>query len=563
MLFAVVVGAGTAVSPCVLPVLPAMLSASGSGGRRRPLGIVIGLTTTFAITIVGIAKVVGGVGLGVDPLRDVAIFVLVIFGLALVIPQIGARLERPLAAFSRLGPRTRGDGFASGLVVGGALGFVYTPCAGPILAAVISVSAASGRAVGVGLAYAFGTGLMLLALALGGRRILDRLRASGRTVAVQRSLGVVMVITAIALATMLDVKLDQWIAQHIPNVNITAFVDNSSTVSRRLADVRTHKVKFAPVTQAAGLPGVGTPALPVLGTAPPFTGTQDWFNTPGDRPLTLAGLRGRVVLVDFWTYTCINCIRTLPYLEAWDAKYARKGLTIVGVESPEFPFEKDAGNVANAIRQFGIRYPVVQDNNLATWNAWANQYWPADYLVDKTGQVRYTTFGEGDYTTTESAIRALLVAAGARQLGGGARAHGAIIPSSQATRETYLGTARAMGWIGGEPRFGTDTYAAPGYGLALNDFAYGGTWTIGNQQALAGAGATIAAEIQAKHVYIVLSPPAHGSGHVAVSVDGHPTTTLDVTQQRLYTVASFPSDSQHAIKLRFSPGTSGYSFTFG
>jgi cytochrome c biogenesis protein CcdA/thiol-disulfide isomerase/thioredoxin len=561
MLFALVVGAGTAVSPCVLPVLPALLSASGSGGRRRPLGIVIGLTTTFAITIIGIAKVVGNVGLGADPLRDVAIAVLIIFGLALLVPGLSQRLERPLAALSRLGPRTRGDGFASGLLVGAALGFVYTPCSGPILAAVITVSAASGRAVAVGIAYALGTGLMLLALSLGGRRILDRLRGAGRAVLVQRSLGVVMVATAIVLATQLDVRLNQWVADHIPNFNITAFVDNSSAVSKRLGEVRAHKVKFAPT---AALPGVVTPPLTPLGQAPAFVGTEDWFNTPGDRPLTLAGLRGRVVLIDFWTYTCINCIRTLPYLEAWDAKYRSKGLTIIGVESPEFPFEKDAGNVEDAIKQFGIHYPVVQDNNLDTWNAWGNEYWPADYLIDKTGEVRYATAGEGAYTTTEAAIRALLAEAGAKDLGAGAKAHGVIVPSqSLVTEETYLGTARAAGWIENEPQFGKHTYVAPNYTLATNDFAYGGTWTIGNQQALAGANATIDADVQAKNVYIVLSPPAHGSGSVSVSVDGHHTTTLDVTQQRLYQVAHFATDSVNSIHLSFAAGTSGYSFTFG
>jgi cytochrome c biogenesis protein CcdA/thiol-disulfide isomerase/thioredoxin len=564
IVFALIVGAGTAVSPCVLPVLPAMLSASAAGGRRRPLGIVLGLTITFAITIIGVAKVVGNVGLGADPLRDVAIVVLIVFGLALLIPQIGERLERPLAAFSRLGPRTKGDGFASGLLVGGALGFVYTPCAGPILATVITVSAASGRAVVVGIAYAIGTGLMLLALALGGRRVLDRLRGSGRAVIVQRSLGVVMVATAIVLATMLDVKLNQWIANNIPKVNITAFVDNSSTVSKRLNEVRTHKLKFAPVTQAAGLPGVKTPALPDLGTAPQFVGTEDWFNTPGDRPLTLTGLRGRVVLIDFWTYTCINCIRTLPYLESWEAKYASKGLTIVGVESPEFPFEKSASNVEDAIKQFGINYPVVQDNNLDTWNAWANEYWPADYLIDATGQVRYVTFGEGDYTTTEAAIRALLAEAGAKDLGAGAKAHGVIVPSmTPITPETYLGTARAAGWIENEPYFGKHTYSAPSYTMAVSDFAYGGTWTIGNQQALAGAHATIDADVQAKNVYIVLSPPARGAGAVKVFVDGRYSTTLNVTQQRLYQVAGFKTNSRHSIHLEFAAGTSGYSFTFG
>ncbi len=564
IVFALVVGAGTAVSPCVLPVLPAMLSASAAGGRRRPLGIVLGLTTTFAITIIGIANVVGDVGLGADPLRDVAIAVLILFGVALLIPEVGQRLERPLAALSRLGPRTKGDGFLSGLLVGGALGFVYTPCAGPILAAVISVSAASGRAVAVGIAYAVGTGLMLFALALGGRRILDRLRGGGRAIAVQRGLGVVMVATAIVLATMLDVRLDQWIAQNIPNVNITAFVDNSSAVSKRLSEVRTHKSKFTPTAQSAALPGVSTPSLPEYGTAPNFVGTEDWFNTPGDRPLTLGGLRGRVVLVDFWTYTCINCIRTLPYLEAWDARYRSKGLTIVGVESPEFPFEKDAGNVENAIRQFGIRYPVVQDNNLATWNAYGNQYWPADYLIDKTGKVRYVAFGEGDYTTTEAAIRALLVQAGARDLGSGAKARDVIVPSNTAiTPETYLGTLRGSGWIENEPLPGAHTYSAPSYTLAVNDFAYGGQWTIHTYQALAGADSTIDATVQAKNVYMVLSPPAHGDGAVAVFINGRYSKTLDVTGQRLYQVAGFAENSRHSIHLEFSAGTSGYSFTFG
>jgi len=556
MFFALIVGAGTAVSPCVLPVLPAMLSASAAGGRRRPLGIVIGLTTTFTITIVGIAKVVGGVGLGVDPLRDVAIVVLIVFGIALMVPQIGQLLERPLAAFSRLGPRSRGDGFFSGLVVGGALGFVYTPCAGPILAAVITVSAASGRAVAVGLAYALGTGLMLLALALGGRRILDRLRRSGRALAVQRALGLVLVITAVVLATMLDVKLNEWIAQHIPNVNISAFVDDSNAVSKRLADVR--KPRFAPLA----LPGVATPSLPVYAAAPNFVGTERWFNTPGGHPLTMHGLRGRVVLIDFWTYTCINCIRTLPYLEAWDARYRSKGLTIVGVESPEFPFERDAGNVLDAIHQFGIHYPVVQDNNLQTWDVWGNDAWPADYLVDARGRVRYVAVGEGDYTRTEAAIRALLARAGAKGLGAGARARGVITPSQLTTPETYLGVARAQGWLLA-PKAGAYTYPAATLPFPVNEFAYGGSWRIGGQQALALSHATIEAEVQAKNVYIVLSPPAHGAGSVAVSVDGRRTQTLHVTQQRLYTVASFASDSRHAIELRFAPGTSGYSFTFG
>ncbi|MGD0198330.1 MAG: cytochrome c biogenesis protein DipZ [Solirubrobacteraceae bacterium] len=568
ILFAVVVGAGTAISPCVLPVLPAMLSASGAGGHRRPLGIVLGLTTTFAITIVGIAKVVDGVGLGADPLRDIAVAVLAIGGVALIVPRVGQTLERPLAGLSRLGPRTRGDGFRSGLLVGGALGFVYTPCAGPILAAVITTSAHSGRAVVVGLAYALGTGLMLLALALGGRRVLDHLRGRGRALAVQRALGVILVLTAVAIATMLDVKLDELIAEHIPSYTLTAGLDDSSSVAKRLDVLR--KVKFAPKTTS----GVITAAsLHNYGPAPNFVGTEDWFNTPGDRPLTLAGLRGHVVLIDFWTYTCINCIRTLPYLEAWERQYRDKGLVIVGVESPEFPFERIAGNVRSAISQFGINYPVVQDNNLDTWNAWGNEYWPADYLIDATGHVRYATFGEGDYGKTQNVIRALLAAAGAKRLGAVARPQHVIQPSALTTPETYIGTARAQGWTNG-PVGGAHNYGAPPGLLALNYFAYGGTWTIGQQQALAGTGATITADVQGKHVYIVLSPPAVGAGHVSVEINGRAPTATDagsdvhngvitVNEQRLYNIVAEPKDEDETITLRFSPGMSAYSFTFG
>src|SRR5271154_2822057 len=413
--FAFLAGAGTALSPCVLPVLPALLSAGGVGGRRRPLGIVIGLSITFTVTIVGLAKVVDGVGLGSDPLRDVAIVVLLAFGVALLLPSLTARLEAPLSRLARFGPRTSGDGFLSGLLVGGALGFVYTPCASPILAAVISVSAATGKTILIALAYAFGSAVVLLALTLGGRQLFERARRAGRGPTLQRVLGVIMILTAVAILTNQDVKFDQFVAQHIPDVNLTAKLECSSTVTGRLHQITGHKAKFAPANGVDACEGNSTklhPAkanasqatlladagqLPALGAAPEFTETQDWFNTPGDRPLSLASLQGRVVLVDFWTYTCINCIRTLPYLNAWDADYGGNGLTIVGVETPEFEFEKNASNVSNAIGQFGLRYPVVQDNNMGTWNAYGNEYLPADYLIDAKGQVRYATFGEGDY----------------------------------------------------------------------------------------------------------------------------------------------------------------------
>jgi cytochrome c biogenesis protein CcdA/thiol-disulfide isomerase/thioredoxin len=571
--FAFVAGAGTALSPCVLPVLPALLSAGSAGGRRRPLGVVLGLTVTFTVTIVGVAEVVGGVGLGADPLRVLAVVVLAGFGLALLLPGLAARLEAPLAGLSRLGPRSRGDGFLSGIVVGGALGFVYTPCAGPVLAAVITVGAATGRSVAVAIAYALGSAVVLLALCAGGRRVLDRVRATGRGPLVQRALGAVMLVTALAIVTNVDVSFDQFVARQIPQVSATASLERSNAVAERLRTLRgRHKTGFAePVP--AGI-GPGDNGLPALGRAPEFADTQRWFNTPGGRPEPLRSLRGRVVLVDFWTYTCINCLRTLPYLEAWDRRYRDAGLTIVGVHTPEFAFEHDAGNVGNAVKRLGIRYPVVQDNKMGTWDAYANQYWPADYLIDATGEVRYAGIGEGDYDKTESAIRSLLAEAGARPGAAKARPRDVVVPSTQTTPETYLGTRRADGWLAGEPLAGTRTYPSADSDLPLNVFAYGGTWSIGPEAATAKAGATIDAQVQAKNVYLVLSSAGGRPRPVQVLLDGRPVTAAQagadvhggratVRGQRLYALVSLPRNERHRLTLRFAPGVSGFAFTFG
>lgn len=591
ILFAILAGAGTALSPCVLPVLPALLSAGGVGGRRRPLGIVLGLSITFTVTIVGVAKVVDGVGLGSDPLRAVAVVVLLAFGVALLMPSLAARIEAPLSRLSRLGPRTRGDGFRSGLLVGGALGFVYTPCASPILAAVISVSAASGKTIVIAVAYALGSAVVLLALTLGGRRLFDRVRESGRGPLLQRALGTIMILTAVAIVTNLDVNFDQFVAQHIPDVNLTASLECSNTVTSRLHQVSGHEVKFKPANGSSACGGsagaVHTAApnasqatllaaahgLKVLGEAPEFTDTEDWFNTPGDRPLTLASLRGRVVLVDFWTYTCINCIRTLPYLKAWDAAYRSQGLTVVGVETPEFAFEHEASNVADAIDQFGIRYPVVQDNEMGTWNAYGNQDWPADYLIDAHGQVRYATIGEGDYGQTETAIRALLAESG-HDVGGKSHPTDVVVPSEEATPETYLGAARAQGWVNG-PKTGLHDYGStPPASLALNSLAYSGTWNIAAQPATAVTNAGVDLEFAAKHVYLVLSSAGERPLPVHVLLDGRPISAADagsdvhggvvtVRGERLYTLVSLPRDEQHRLSLRFAPGVTGYAFTFG
>src|SRR3954453_212052 len=292
VLFAFLAGAGTALSPCVLPVLPALLSASATGGRRRPLGIVLGLCVTFTVTIVGLAKLVDGVGLGTSVTRDLAIAALLLFGVVVAVPRIGDRVEAPLSRLARFGPRGFGSGFWSGALVGAALGFLYAPCAGPVLAAVVSVSAASGRVATVGFAYAAGSAVVLLLLALVGRRLADLVRGP----ALSRALGAVMVLTALAMAFQLDVRFQTAIANHLPAavVNPTNSLETSAAAAKRLAELRPPS-RFSHAATASRNPEA---PLPDYGAAPGFTGTQKWFNS---RPLSLAALRGRVVLIDFWT----------------------------------------------------------------------------------------------------------------------------------------------------------------------------------------------------------------------------------------------------------------------
>jgi cytochrome c biogenesis protein CcdA/thiol-disulfide isomerase/thioredoxin len=548
VLFAFLAGAGTAISPCVLPVLPALLSAGATGGRRRPLGIVLGLTITFTITIVALATVVDGVGLGDNLVRDLAIAALFVFGLAVAWPRFGDRLEAPLSRLARFGPQSFGSGFWSGMAVGAALGFVYAPCAGPVLAAVVSVGAASGRAATIGLAYAAGSAFVLFLLALLGRKLVDRVRGPGLT----RALGGVMVATAVLMAFQVDVRFQTAIADHLPAalVNPTNKLETSNTVSKRLAEIRPPS-RYERAAHSS---------LQDYGPAPEFTGNDRWFNSA---PLTLAGLRGRVVLIDFWTYTCINCIRTLPHLTAWDRAYRDSGLTIVGVHSPEFTFERDASNVERSIKQNHIEYPVAQDNEMATWNAWGNQYWPAEYLIDARGHVRHVNFGEGDYDKTESAIRSLLREAGAKTLPGDAKPSKTYDVAQETTPETYLGSERAERFLPDIGHDGTANYTPYDGSLPSSHFSYGGTWTITPESATAGTGATLTGDVVGKDVYLVLSPPAAGPGTVEVIVDGKREKTVNVKTQALYHLLSRPQSGEHKLELRFSKGVAGYAFTFG
>jgi len=591
LLFAFIAGAGTAITPCVLPVLPALLSASAAGGRRRPLGIVVGLAVTFTVAIVALAQLVQGIGLAAGAARTLAIVVLIGFGLILLVPELAERVQAPLSRLARFGPRTRGTGFWSGLTVGAALGFVCAPCAGPILAAVTSVSASTGptaRVVAVALAYALGLSAVMLVYALGGRALLDRIRRHARGYAVERTLGVILLVTGIAMAANLDVRFEEALARDtsLPAIFVdpTRSLENSSGVQHRLASLRPAS-RFAqrqkqqtatPVAERVGvaIPGVRTPALGDLGPAPPFTDTEQWFNTPGGRPLTLASMRGHVVLVDFWTYTCINCLRTLPFVKGLYAHYHRYGLDVVGVETPEFTFEQVASNVRQAIASDGIRYPVVQDNRYGTWNAYQNQYWPAEYFIDAQGRVRLADFGEGDYGAKERAIRSLLLEAGASGLGGSTQVHALQPAQQEITPESYLGVERGERFTNGTLTAGEHEFGPlPGGPPPLSYLRYAGSWDVGGWAATAGSGARLQLHFLARRVYLVAGSPAQ-PGTLRVLLDGQPipradsgadvhAASVNVGADRLYKIVELPSVQEHTLTIEAAPGVSVYDFTFG
>lgn len=573
VLFALLAGAATALSPCVLPVLPVALAGSATGGRRRPLGIVLGLTASFAFTVVALVYVIDALGLPDDLVRTVAIVTLIAFGISLAVPSLAARIEAPLSRLGgRLSPRTAGDGFGSGLVLGAGLGVVYAPCAGPILAGVVTVTASqplSAQRALVAVAYAVGSGVVLYGLMLGGRRLIRPL--SQRAGAFQIATGAVMVLVGVAMLGDLDLRFQSALADRLPAALVTPTAGLERTADDRISELR----------DTGGGPGFAAnparaqdgPELPVLGTAPGFEGGTRWFNSP---PLTPASLRGRVVLVDVWTYSCINCLRTVPYLRAWHERYARAGLTIVGVHAPEFAFERSAGNVEDAIRREQIRWPVVQDNELAIWNAWGNQYWPTQYLVDTRGRVRTVAIGEGDYAERERNIRALLAEAGRDRVPSGApvrpraeRPGGHLI-----TPESYLGAARATSFDGDGVVPGSHDYPAlPSASLPTSHLRFAGRWSVNQQRALAGTGAALQVGFRARKVFLVLSSPGRPR-RVRVELDGAPLPDrlagddvrdgwLTVRADRLYRLVELPATGDGTLTLRPERGVRGYAFTFG
>jgi cytochrome c biogenesis protein CcdA/thiol-disulfide isomerase/thioredoxin len=530
-------GVATALSPCVLPVLPLLLAGGASG--RKPLRIIVGLVLSFTFFTLFATWILDQLGLPDDLLRNLAVAALFVVAAVLLVPQVALLLERALAGFSRLRPANAGGGYFLGVT----LGLVFVPCAGPFLGAISTAAAKENfglRTIVAALSYSVGAAIPMLIIAFGGREAAGRIRA--RAAQVRTVSGVLVAAVAIALVFHEEERLTKL---RIPGISgLEDRIAHSHTGERELNKVRGGRAQLAAVHKTAG-------GLPDYGPAPPLHPDGVWINS---EPFTLAQQRGKVVLIDFWTYSCINCLRTLPHLESWYARYHRQGLVIIGVHTPEFAFEHVASNVRAAVKRLKIAYPVVQDNRFKTWDNYANQYWPAEYLIDKTGHVRHTHFGEGEYDQTETLIRRLLGVSGSR-----AASKADTTPTGVMTPETYLGYSRLQNYVGTTVAPDADSsYKLPS-DLPQNTIAYGGRWHVGAERIVALQNASLRLHFHAKDVYIVLG----GHGTVQALVDGKAAGTVKVDSQRLYTVHASQATEDATLELRFSPGVRGYSFTFG
>jgi cytochrome c biogenesis protein CcdA/thiol-disulfide isomerase/thioredoxin len=509
VLIGLVGGIITGLSPCVLPVLPVVLLGGGSAGpdtgpdaesaRRRPYLVVLGLTLSFAVFTLFGSLILASLHLPDDAIRWLGLALLLLVGLGLLVPPLGHLIERPFYRFPQRAVGTGRNGFLLGI----ALGAVFVPCAGPVLAA-ITVAGATGHIV-------------------------------------------------IVLAVALTFNLSDIIQRNIPNYFET--VGNSLEKGAKAAPQGGGSVSLQACQTAALYGGSG---LEKCGPAPAFSGIQQWLNTPGGKPVSLASLKGKVVLVDFWAYSCINCQRELPHVEAWARAYAADGLEVVGVHTPEYAFEHVPSNVADGVRRLGLTFPVALDNSYSTWNAYDNQSWPAGYLIDASGQIRHVSIGEGDDSGEERLIRQLLSAAHP----GMALPRATDVPDttpddSAMTPETYLGAERQQGYHG-STRYATGQFTAPAT-LPADSFALAGAWTIGQESITAGQGAGITLAFHASKVYLDVG----GTGTLTVSAGGTSKIIRVSGAPDIYTVATEQPARDGTVTIRLSPGLQAYSFTFG
>jgi cytochrome c biogenesis protein CcdA/thiol-disulfide isomerase/thioredoxin len=562
-------GVLTILSPCILPVLPFVFARSDQPFVRSGLPLLLGMAVTFAV-IATLATLGGSWAIHANQYgRIVAMIVLAFFGLTLISETLADRLTRPLVALgNRLSQNGASEGGIGGsLLLGVATGLLWAPCAGPILGLILTGAAIKGASANTTLllfAYALGAATSLAAALLIGGCVFAAMKKSlGAGEWIRRILGVLVLAGVAAIALGLDTGLLAQLSLGRTNALEQSLLDKAGSG------------RVVKTTAVAGS------EFPIEGAMPPLTGATAWLNSP---PLTAAQLRGKVVLVDFWTYSCINCIRSLPYIEAWARKYKDHGLVVIGVHSPEFAFEKDINNVRKALHDLGVNYPVALDDNLAIWQAFNNQYWPAHYFIDPQGRIRHHHFGEGNYDESEIVIQKLLKEAGFKDVpagivnpqGSGAQAQAD--NGEMQSPETYVGYGRGQGFASGTPA--TDApqdYKAPA-ALDLNQWGLAGNWTIGQQATtLNSANGKIVYRFHARDLHLVLGPGADGKPvRYRVTIDGKPPADDHgadtdaqghgvVKEQRLYQlIRQKGAITDRTFVIEFlDPGVQAFAFTFG
>jgi cytochrome c biogenesis protein CcdA/thiol-disulfide isomerase/thioredoxin len=556
-LIGLVGGLITGISPCILPVLPVIFLSGGAQSARtsrRPYLVVAGLALSFSIfTLVG-TVLLSSLHLPQDVIRVAGLVVLVLLGIGMIVPRVEALLERP---FSRI-PQRSVDTDRGGFVLGLALGAVYVPCAGPVLAA-ITVAGATGKigaeTVVLTVSFAIGTAIPLLTFALAGRRVAERVRVFRSH---QRALRVGAGVVVIGLAVALAFNVTDAIQRAVPDYTtaLNNAVDTTGKVTKALA--AGPRTSLAACVQKAEQEQPTT-ALENCGPAPAVSGIQQWLNTPNGTALNLMALKGKVVLIDFWAYSCINCQRAITHVTAWDAAYRAAGFEVIGVHTPEYAFEHVTSNVVAGAKRLHITYPVALDNDYATWNNYGNNAWPADYLIDANGVVRKVSIGEGNYPGTESLIRKLLTAANENVTLPAATDIADTTPRTALSPETYLDPARARNYAG-DPALapGTKTFALPP-SVPPDEFALAGTWAVGQESLTAKKNAAIKMNYLAAHIYLDVG----GAGTIAATVDGKTSTYHVSGAPNIYSLLDRKAAKRGTLLVTLSPGLRAYSFTFG
>jgi cytochrome c biogenesis protein CcdA/thiol-disulfide isomerase/thioredoxin len=550
-LIGLVGGLITGISPCVLPVLPVVFfsgGVQGAGGegraRLRPYLVIAGLVASFSVLTLAGSALLSLLRLPQDLLRWLGLAALVVIGVGLIVPRVQEWIEKPFARIAQRPVGTDRGGFVLGL----ALGAVYVPCAGPVLAA-ITVAGATGR-IGpetfvLTTVFAIGTAIPLLVFALAGRGLAARVSAFRRH---ERGLRVTAGVVMIALAVGLVFDLPDILQRAIPDYTSALQAAAGGT------DVVKDNLGALPLR-----PGCTERAdtLVDCGPAPELAGITGWLNSPA---LDLASLRGGVVLIDFWAYSCINCQRATPHLNAWWDAYRDDGLTIIGVHSPEYAFEKVPSNVAAGAARVGIEYPIALDDDFATWTAYDNYYWPAEYLIDAKGDIRHIVYGEGDYAQTEGLIRQLLTDADpAVSLPPATEVPDLTPENPLQTPESYLNSQRVSNYGGaGFYTDGTHEFQFPST-LGHDQFALRGTWSIDGEGAKAVSGAAIRLDFLAQHVYLDVG----GTGTLTVIRNGVRTTIPVSGEPNIYDLVTLAGPERGVLDVELTPGLQAYSFTFG